>query len=95
MNNVKNIYLPCDDNAEIVIFSKYTWNDDMPDYEINIVDRYCDKKHSGIANRFKRAWHAFWAKPIYYSGICVQDQDRITQFFEDCLTLISTSNKSE
>ena len=42
----------------------------------------------GIAGRFKRAWKAFWAKPIYHTGIYVEGEGRIRKFLEDCLDLV-------
>lgn len=86
--NVKNIYLRCEDNAETVVFSKYNWNDNMVDYELNCEDSYCGGDYMGIKGRFKRAWKAFWAKPIYYSGIYCHDKDRMKKFLKDCLDLI-------
>lgn len=84
----KNVYIRCDDNAETAVFTKVdvglcTY------YELAIEDSYCGRGDCmGIKGRFKRAWHAFWAKPIYYSGICCEDDGRMKKFLEDCLRVV-------
>ena len=87
MRNNKNIYLRCDDNAETVVFSRYDWHDDT-DYEINIEDSYCGGDYMGIKGRFKRAWKAFWAKPVYYTGVFCSEKERMEKFLRDCLDLM-------
>lgn len=84
----KSLYLRCDDKAETVVFTKYTGKDGDTDYEVTIEDSYCGGDYMGISGRFKRAWKAFWAKPIYHTGIYVQDESRIRKFLEDCLDLM-------
>ena len=85
----KNIYLRCEDNAEMVVFSRYDWEiDNETNYEFTIEDSYCGGDYMGIKGRFKRAWKAFWAKPIYYTGIYCEDKERVEKFLKDCLTLI-------
>jgi hypothetical protein len=94
MNN-KEIYLRCDDHAEVVVFSKFNFEDDDIDYEITIEDAYCGYDFMGIKNRFKRAWHAFWARPICYNGVYCQDGKRIRKFLEDCLSLMDEDEKTK
>ena len=94
LNNIsKDIYLRCDDHAETVVFSKFNFGDDDIDYEITIEDSYCGGDYMGINGRFKRAWKAFWAKPIYYSGVYCQDGERMKKFLEDCLNLMEESGE--
>lgn len=89
MFNHKNIYFRCDDNAEAVVFSRYDWkNSNETDYEFNIEDSYCGVDYMGIKGRFKRAWKAFWAKPIYYTGVYCEDGERMKKFLRDCLNLM-------
>jgi hypothetical protein len=89
LNDVsKDIYLRCDDHAETVVFSRFNFEDDDIDYEISIEDSYCGGDFMGIKGRFKRAWHAFWAKPIYYNSVYCEDGQRMRKFLEDCLSLI-------
>ena len=84
----KSLYIKCDDRAETVVFTKYIYKDGDVDYEINVEDSYCGGDYMGISGRFKRAWKAFWAKPICYTGIYVEDENRIRKFLEDCLILV-------
>ena len=86
--SVKNIFLQCDCNAETAVFTRC---DDVfgADYELSIEDAYCGGDFMGIKGRFKRAWHAFWAKPICYNNIYCDDEGRMRKFLEDCLALMS------
>jgi hypothetical protein len=96
MTNSKEIYLRCEDRAETVVFSKHNWDYEKDgiyhtvgtDYEFTIEDSYCGGDYMGIKGRLKRAWKAFWAKPIYYTGIYCEDKKRMKKFLEDCLDLM-------
>lgn len=88
MNNNKEIYLRCEDGAEMMVFTKYQHHDGDTDYDFTIQDSYCGGDYMGIKGRFKRAWKAFWAEPIYYTGVYCQDQERAKKFLKDCLNLI-------
>lgn len=85
----KDVYLRCDDHAECVVFSRHDWERTDISYEFTIEDAYCGGDYMGIKGRFKRAWKAFWAKPIYYSGVYCQDGARMRKFLEDCLNLMN------
>ena len=85
----KDVYLRCDDHAECVVFSRHDWERTDISYEFTIEDSYCGGDYMGIKGRFKRAWKAFWAKPIYYSGVYCQDGARMRKFLEDCLNLMN------
>ena len=67
-DNIKTATIRCDDNAEAVVFSKYTTKDSI-DFEFSFEDSYCGRDFNGISGRFRRAWKAFWNKPVCYSGI--------------------------
>ncbi len=85
----KDVYLRCDDHAECVVFSRHDWERTDISYEFTIEDSYCGGDYMGIKGRFKRAWKAFWAKPVYYSGVYCQDGARMRKFLEDCLNLMN------
>ena len=85
MNKEKDIYLRCDCHAEAAVFSKFEWNEGDVDYELSIEDAYCCGDYMGIKGRFKRAWKAFWAKPLCYNSVYCQDPERMKKFLEDCL----------
>ena len=84
----KDIYLRCDDHAECVVFSQINFEDDDIDYSISIEDAYCGCDYMGIKGRFKRAWKAFWAKPVCYNEVYCMDGKRMRKFLEDCLSLM-------
>ena len=79
----KSIQLRCDDDAETVVFRKYN----KDEYEITLEDSYCGGDYMGIKGRFKRAWAAFKAKPIRYTGLCT-DTKRMENFLKDCLDML-------
>ena len=88
MNTATNIYFKCDDNAETVVFTKFAFDDGDVHYDISVEDAYCGGDYMGIKGRFKRAWHAFFAKPIYYTGVFSADEKRVKKFLEECLRVI-------
>ena len=87
--NYKDVSLRCDDHAETVVFTRFDWNDGDKDYDISIEDSYCGGDYMGIKGRLKRAWKAFWAKPICHTGIYCEDENRMRKFLEDCLSLMN------
>lgn len=87
-NNVKTVSIRCDDNTEAVVFSKYTTKDST-DFEFSFEDSYCSGNFNGIIGRLKRAWMAFWNKPVCYTGIyCENGHDRVINFLKECLELV-------
>lgn len=88
IDNSKEINMRCDCHAEMVTFIRHNWKDDDVDYELTIEDAYCGGDYMGITGRFKRAWKAFWAKPVYYSAVYCEDGNRMKKFLEDCLSLM-------
>ena len=94
----EQIILRCEDGAEAVVFSKYTYEKTfirLPDifsefensYEINVEDSYIGGDYKGFFGRIKRAWRAFWDKPVVYTGIYCEDKDKMKKFLTDCLDL--------
>ena len=83
-----NVTLRCDDGAEAVVFTKYTYHILDIDYEINIEDSYIGGDYKGFFGRIKRAWRAVWDKPVVYTGIKTEDKDNMRKFLNDCLNLI-------
>ena len=91
-DNSKFVFLRCVDHAEMAVFTKFDWgfNEKERDinYEITIEDSYCGGDYMGIKGRFKRAWKAFWAKPLCYTGVYCEDKEKMKKFLNDCLKLI-------
>lgn len=93
MKNDKSVFFRCDDKAGSVVFTKLNWkwddnDDDDISYEITIEDSYCGGDYMGIKGRFKRAWMAFFARPICYTGVFTDDAERLKKFLKDCLELM-------
>ena len=86
--NTKNVMFKCDDDGELVVFTKTSYPNACADYELNFMDSYCGGDYRGIAGRLKRAWKAFLAKPVCYTGVVTEDKARIKKFMQDCLNLI-------
>lgn len=85
----KNISLKCDCNAETLVFTRYDYSSSNfeTDYEVNIEDSYCGGDYIGVKGRLKCAWRAFFAKPIYYSGIST-NKEKLKKWLEDCLAAL-------
>lgn len=93
MINSKEVNMRCDFHAEMATFFRHDWRDGDTDYELTIADAYCGGDYMGIKGRFKRAWKAFWSKPIYYSGVYCEDGHRMRKFLEDCLSLMDEAGE--
>lgn len=50
---------------------------------------YCGGNYSGIIGRFKRAWKAFFGKPVCYSGVYIENSDRVKDFLQKCMVLVN------
>ena len=92
LDNSKSVFLRCVDHYEMTVFTTLDWdfNEKERDinYEITIEDSYCGGDYMGIKGRFKRAWKAFWAKPLCYTGVYCEDKEKMKKFLTDCLELI-------
>ena len=84
----QQVQLRCDDNAEAVVFTKYSYDDLDTSYEINVEDSYIGGDYKGFCGRLKRAWKAFTGKPVVYTGIYCEDKEKIKKFLTNCLELI-------
>lgn len=91
---MKHIELRCDDHEENLVLTRYDWDDGDVDFEITIEDAYCGGTCAGLAGRFKRAWHAFWAKPITYSGVYITDPKRLLKFLRDSVALVEGAEQA-
>ena len=96
----KTVTLRCEDYIESVVFHKciyknLIYNKNKPgsiekeiDYEINVEDNYIGGEYKGLLGRFRRAWKAFFAKPVIYTGVYCSDKEKMKKFLVDCLSLI-------
>ena len=90
----EHITLRCEDGAEAVVFTKYTYKyDNSVSYDISVEDDYIGGDYKGFFGRIKRAWRAFWDKPVVYTGIYCEDKDKMKKFLIDCLNLVDREDK--
>ena len=100
----EQITLRCEDGQEAVIFSKYSFMSrectlesfaikDEVNYEIMFEDSYIGGDYKGLFGRIKRAWKAFWDKPVVYTGIYCEDKDKMRKFLTDCIELVDGGNE--
>ena len=102
----EQITLRCEDGAEAVVFTKYTFKtlihrtehtDSIKEdihYEICVEDDYTGGDYKGFFGRLRRAWRAFWDKPVVYTGIYCEDKNKMRKFLSDCLNLMDESTYS-
>ncbi len=92
--NKRTVILRCDCNSEAIVFSKYIYNNET-DYDISFEDSYLGSDYNGFFGRLKRAWKAFIDKPVCYTSIYCEDEDKMRKFLADCLTLIDSEEPNE
>ena len=85
----EQVTLRCKDGQEAVVFTTYIYDAREPSYEINIEDSYIGGDYRGFFGRIKRAWKAFWDKPVVYTGIYCDDKNKMRKFLYDCINLIT------
>ena len=83
--------IQCDDHAETLVFERSIWGKDDELLEFSIMDSYIGRReYQGIIGRFRRAWHSFFAKPVYYAGIVVTEKARTITFLNECLAILKS-----
>ena len=87
MRDFETVTLRCNDNAEALVFTRHKFHNGDVDFEFSIEDSYCGGDFMGIKGRFKRAWRAFWAKPICYTGVYIEDPEQVWSFLEQCTNM--------
>jgi len=81
----------CDDHAEMLAFERTIWAKDDEFLEFSIMDSYIgNRQYQGLIGRFRRAWHAFFAKPIYYAGVVVMEKERARTFLKECIAILDS-----
>lgn len=83
--------IQCDDHAETLVFERSIWGKDDELLEFSIMDSYIGRReYQGIIGRFRRAWHSFFAKPVYYAGVVVTEKARTITFLNECLAILKS-----
>lgn len=84
----KTVTLRCNDEQEATVFHRYDYEYIDTYYELAFEDSYIGGEYKGFFGRIKRAWRAFWDKPVVYTGIYCSDKDKMRKFLADCLALV-------
>lgn len=93
LDQSKVVSLRCEDCAEVISLIRHNWSNGDVDYEIVVEDAYCGGGYSGFFGRIRRAWSAFWAQPISYTGVYIEGKDRVRDFLEECMQLIANETE--
>ena len=84
--------IQCDDCAETLVFQRSIWKPCDELLEFSIMDSYIgNREYQGLIGRFRRAWHIFFAKPIYYTGIVIMEKERARVFLNECLDILNSN----
>ena len=82
-------FIRCDDHCETLEFARTTWRDGEEWFCFSITDCYIGKREEhGLLGRFRRAWKAFWNKPVVWTQVIVTEKDRAESFFQECLDIL-------
>lgn len=92
MKKRNRLILRCTDDMETLAFVQDIYYDGECYYDVSIEDSYCGGDYKGILGRFKRAWRAFFAKPVIYTSVCPKEED-LKKWLEDCLAVINEKEK--
>lgn len=84
----KIVSIRCEDNLEVCAFTRYEYKNARPDFDISIADSFIGYEYQGFFGRFRRAWRAFWDKPVVYTSVCCEDKEKMKKFLTDCLALV-------
>ena len=89
------ITLRCRCGLEAAVFTKYLHYDGDVSFELTIEDSYIGGDYKGFFGRIRRAWGAFWSKPVVYTGIYYEEHSTVRKFLTDCLDLVDKKEDIE
>ena len=58
-----------------VQFTKQTYGDAVPFYNISIADSYYDHNPNSLIGRLRRAFGILFGKPVYFNDACLYPED--------------------
>lgn len=79
----KMITLPCDCKCCMFVIEKSIWEDGDINYNISIQDSRYDHNYNTIWGRIKRAAKILFGKPIYYSDVHLEGEDKFKKLIKD------------
>lgn len=95
MAKTKMVTMNGDHIATTLVFIRRDYPRFLPDLEVHIEDSYCGGNYTGIKARFKRAWNAFFARPVVYANIYTEDKNKMIKWLEDSLAIMKEENVND
>ena len=88
------ITLPCDCKCCMFVVEKTIWEDGDINYNISIQDSRYDHNYNSLWGRIKRATSILFGKPIYYSDVNLEGEERFRKLVKD-MDDLAKSNLNE
>ena len=79
----KIITLPCDCKCCMFVVEKTLWADGDINYNITIQDSRYDHNYNTVWGRIKRAAKILFGKPIYYSDVHLDGEEKFQKLLTD------------
>ena len=79
----KIITLPCDCKCCMFVVEKTLWADGDTNYNITIQDSRYDHNYNTIWGRIKRAAKILFGKPIYYSDVHLDGEEKFKELLNN------------
>lgn len=81
-------------STDAVVFIKNTYRGLVSDYEIAVEDCFIGGEYRGFFGHIKRAWKAFIAEPVTYTGVYSNDKEKMRKFLTDSLALLDNEEET-
>ena len=91
----KIIVLPCDCRCCMFVVEKTRWADGDISYDISIQDSRYDHNYNTVWGRIKRAAKVLFGKPIYFSDVHLEGEERYKKLVTDMTDLLNSSLEDE
>ena len=83
--------LPCDCKCCMLVIHKTIWEDGDIYYNISIQDSRYDHDYNTIWGRLKRAAKALFGKPVLFSDLFIDGEDRYRKLVADMTDLLHSN----
>jgi len=91
----KMITLPCDCKCCMFVVEKTKWEDGDISYSITIQDSRYDHNYNTAWGRIKRAAKALLGKPVYFSDVHLEGEERYKKLVGDMTDLMNLDFENE
>ena len=85
------ITLPCDCKCCMFVVEKTKWEDGEINYNITIQDSRYDHNYNTFRGRLKRAANALFGKPVYFSDVYLEGEERYKKLVHDMSDLLNSN----